>query len=290
VERILRDASNSKTKMTRLPLFTLIFGACIVGVATSIQGQNSPAPDDNEPDFIVPARPTVSNPAQFQRPGVLQLEVGYNGNFDSRESYSHETDFPLALRFAVSRRILLELDTDGPYSFRNAGSGSAGDGDMQAGVQAVLLPEKKTRPGVAFAYYIKIPTGNPNGGLGTGRVDHNFIGLFSKTEKKTTVDFNAIYLLAGNTSNNKHNSSAQGALAVTEALTKRFGIQGEISGYSRNDETPGAMLGLGVVTYQINRRAVLDGGVRFGLTPFAPRVGVVAGITFGIANLYKKHH
>src|SRR5262245_34409754 len=105
----------------------------------------APTPDD-EPDFIVPARPTVSNPAQFQRPGVLQLEFGYNGNFDSRGSYSDETDFPLALRFAVSRRILVELDTDGPYSFGNAGGGSLGDGDMQAGVQAVLLSEKETRP------------------------------------------------------------------------------------------------------------------------------------------------
>src|SRR5690242_20158399 len=34
-----------------------------------------------EPDFIVPARPTVSNPAEFQKPGVLQIEYGYNANF-----------------------------------------------------------------------------------------------------------------------------------------------------------------------------------------------------------------
>jgi len=34
----------------------------------------------------------------------------------------------------------------------------------------------------------------------------------------------------------------------------------------------------------------LDGGIRFGMTQFAQRAGIVAGITVGIANLYKKHH
>jgi len=35
---------------------------------------------------------------------------------------------------------------------------------------------------------------------------------------------------------------------------------------------------------------ILDGGVRFGLNPEAPRVGVFAGLTLGIANVFKKDH
>ena len=279
--------------MRRVALFVFLY----FSIVSTIHAQApSPTPDD-EPDCIVPARPTVSNPAQFQRPGVLQLEVGYNGNFDSRGSYSSETDFPLALRFAVSRRLLLELDNDGPYSFSNGGGANSGDGDMQTGIQAVLFPEKESRPGVAFAYYIKIPTGNPSRGLGSGRVDHSFIGLFSKTEKKTTVDFNAIYLLAGNTSDDQHNSSGQAALAVTQALTKRFGVQGEISGYSRNDQIPGAMLGLGVVT--IRSRTVASRG-RQRVCPVWPDTYLFPRLQrsasslrnnfYGIANLYKLHH
>jgi hypothetical protein len=49
------------------------------GLVAEVQAQDQSAPD--EPDFIVPSRPTVSNPAEFQKPGVLQLEVGYNANF-----------------------------------------------------------------------------------------------------------------------------------------------------------------------------------------------------------------
>src|SRR5882724_12840147 len=78
---------------------------------TSAQGNAQP----DEPDFIVPARPTVSNPAEFQRPGVLQLEFGFNANFRA-PGVSSQLDFPMALRFAVSRRVLLEFDGDNPLS------------------------------------------------------------------------------------------------------------------------------------------------------------------------------
>ena len=247
-------------------LIALLAAVCVTAFAYPIYAQTSPPPD-NQPDFIVPARPTVSNPAEFQRPGVLQVEFGYNGNFHSQGSFNTETDFPLAIRFAANRRILLELDNDSPYSLTSTRIANTGEGDMQLGIQGALLPEKESRPGIAVAYYIKIPTGNPNRSLGTGRVDHNFIGLFSKTVKKTTVDFNAIYLLAGKTSSSGHDSSGQAAFAVTQALTKRFGVQGEISGASRNDQQAGAMYTLGVVTYQLNRRVVFDSGLRFGLTP-----------------------
>lgn len=259
--------------------------------AASIYAQTSPPAPDDEPDFIVPARPTVSNPAEFQRPGVLQLEFGYNANFHASGNYKYEQDAPLALRFAVNRRLLLELDTDSPYSQKDlSGVKNTGAGDTQLGIQAVLQPEKESRPGIAFAYYIKLPTAGSAKNLGTGRVDHTFIGLVSKKVGQTTVDFNAIYLLAGRTSGNGFASSGQAALAVSQNITKQFGVQGEISGSSRNDMQSGAMFGLGVVTYQLNRRIVFDSGLRFGLTSEAPRVGVVAGITIGIANLYKKHY
>jgi hypothetical protein len=78
-------------------------------------------------------------------------------------------------------------------------------------------------------------------------------------------------------------------LAITQEIMKKFGIQGEVSGFSRNDEQNGAMFALGVATYQIGKRVSLDTGARFGLTKDAPRFGIVTGITVGIANLYKKH-
>jgi hypothetical protein len=249
----------------------------------------SASPGMDEPDFIVPSRPTVSNPAEFQRPGVLQLEFGFNSNFRAPANASEE-DFPLALRFAASRRLLIEIDLDNPLSQKVSGMRDTGVGDTQLGIQVVLQHEKETRPGIAIAYYIKLPSASETKGLGTGRVDHNFIGFISRKIGGTTVDFNAIYLLAGRTTNNGHASSGQAALAASHDLTKRWGIQGEISGFSRNDSQPGALFALGAGTYQVNRRLVLDGGLRFGLTPDAPRVGAFVGMTVGVADFYRHHH
>jgi hypothetical protein len=118
------------------------------------QSSNQTVSGKDEPDFIVPSRPTVSNPAEFQRPGVLQLEFGFNSSFHAPGGASQE-DFSLALRFAASRRILLELDLDSPLSQKVMGVRMTGVGDTQLGIQAVVNHEKETQPGVAVAYYIK---------------------------------------------------------------------------------------------------------------------------------------
>ena len=256
--------------------------AGVVGGFVKVQAQD-------EPDFIVPARPTVSNPAEFQRPGVLQLEIGYNSNFRAPGVHLQQ-DMPLALRFAVSRRLLLEFDGDSPSSQSAAGMRTTGAGDSQLGIQVVLQHEKESRPGFSLAYYVKLPTADSVKGLGSGRLDHNFIALVSKKIAGTTLDFNAIYLVSGRTTDNGHASSGQAAVAASHNVTKRVGIQGELSGYSRNDAQPGAMFALSAVSYQINRRVVLDSGLRFGLTHDAPRNGFFAGLTVGVCDLYKHHH
>jgi hypothetical protein len=273
------------TKFLAWALALLLAGA-LGGFAAKVQAQDQSAPE--EPDFIVPSRPTVSNPAEFQKPGVLQLEVGYNANFQAPGI--HQQDMPLTLRFAVNRRLLLEFDGDSPSSQTVSGVRMTGAGDSQLGIQVVLQHEKESRPGFSVAYYIKFPTADSFQGLGTGRVDHNFIGLVSKKIGGTTLDFNATFLFGGRITDNGHAWSGQGALAASHNLTRSVGIQGELSGYSRNDAQSGAMLALGAVTYQINRRLVLDSGLRFGLTHDAPRSGLFAGLTLGIGDLYKRRH
>src|SRR3989440_833497 len=158
---------------------SLLLAGAFGGFAAKVQAQDQNSSD--EPDLIVPARPTVSNPAEFQRPGVLQLELGYNANFHA-PGLRAEQDMPFALRFAASRRVLLEVDVDGFISQTTEDRKSVvGFGDCQLGIQAVLWHEDKSMPGIAVAYYIKAPTASGSKGLGTGRVDHSFIALISKS-------------------------------------------------------------------------------------------------------------
>src|SRR5438874_8816981 len=177
----LRKASSAFSRM-------LLLLVCILSLSFFARAQTpQPTPAADEPAFIVPARPTVSNPAEFQRPGVLQLELGYDANFHSRGNFTDQQDVPLALRFALSRRVLIELDTDSPFTVRDTpGMRNTGLGDTQLGVQFVLHHENPSSPGAAFAYYIKLPTASDTKGLGTGRVDNTFLALVSKTINKTT--------------------------------------------------------------------------------------------------------
>jgi len=194
----------------------LLLAGALGGFPVKVQAQDQSAPD--EPDFIVPSRPTVSNPAEFQKPGVLQLEVGYNANFQAPGIHLQQ-DMPLALRFAVNRRLLLEFDGDSPSSQTVAGVRTTGAGDSQLGIQIVLQHEKESRPGFSVAYYIKLPTADRAQGLGTGRVDHNFIALLSKKIGGTTLDFNVTFLFSGRTTDNGHASSGQAALAASHNVT-----------------------------------------------------------------------
>jgi hypothetical protein len=47
---------------------------------------------------------------------------------------------------------------------------------------------------------------------------------------------------------------------------------------------------LGALTYKANKRLVFDAGLRFGLNSDAPRVGVFAELTVGVADLYRRKH
>jgi len=240
-----------------------------------------------EPEFIVPSRPSVSNPAEFQKPGVLQLEYGYDANFRADDFRTMQRT-PLALRFAISRRFLFEVDNDNLISQTTSDNvRETNVGDTQLGLQGVVIHQTPDRPALAFAYYIKLPSASVAKNLGTGRVDHSFIALVSKKISKTTVDFNAIYLLAGRQNECGHASSGQAALALSRNVSEKFGVQGELSGQSRNDMQAGEVFALGAATYQVNRRAVFDAGMRAGLNAAAPRFGVFAGVTLGIADFYK---
>jgi hypothetical protein len=242
-------------------------------------------PASDEPDFIVPARPTVSNPAEFQRPGVLQLEYGFDSDFRATGVPSAETT-PLSIRFAVSRRLLVEFDS-GIFVSQTAPDGprTTGVSDQGLTLQGVLAHETPSSPGVAVAYSVKLPTASDEKGLGTGKFDHTVTLLVSKTLHGTTIDANAAYIAAGRQAGGGFASSGLGAVAASHGLGERFGIQGELSGSSRSDLQPGQMFALGAFTYQMNRRAVFDAGVRVGLTPDAARYGIFAGVTVGVADL-----
>lgn len=241
-----------------------------------------------EEEFIKPSRPTLANPAEIQKPGVLQVEYGYDGNFRADDFRAQQT-LPLALRYAATSRLLVEFDLGTLASETDqTGVRMTGIGDTRLGFQVVALKDTEEHPALAFAYYIKLPSASEAKGLGTGRVDHRILVLISRKFGEVDMDVNGAYLIVGREQASGWVTGGQGALSFSGQFKNGFGLQGELSGQTKDDEQPQGLFALGALTYQLNRRLQFDAGMRFGLNPDAPRFGVFAGVTVGAANLYRK--
>lgn len=258
-------------------------------VAASAQQTNvsQASEESDEEDLIVSARPGDANSAEFQKPGVLQIEYGYAGDFRSSE-FRSEQAASLTVRFAPIERLLLEFNVDTVSSQKDRfGNRETGVGDSSVGLQVLALKDTDRHPALAFAFYTKLPTADPEKGLGTGRMDYRAVVLVSKQFDKTSIDFNAAYLNVGREFRDRRASGVAAAFAVSREFDNDFGIAGEISGQSEDDMSSKGIFALGAVTYKVNRRLQFDAGMRFGLNKDAPRVGVFAGFTVGIGKPFK---
>ncbi|MDQ1559958.1 MAG: hypothetical protein QOD32_3018 [Pyrinomonadaceae bacterium] len=270
--------------------------ATTVPAAVTAVSNASPAPSSpiqqasqEEEEFIKPGRPGVANPAEIQKASVLQVEYGYDADFRGRELRTEQTA-PLALRFAASSRLLLELDLDTFKSETDEATREreTGVGDTRVGLQVVALKDTTQHPALAFAYYVKLPTASEEKGLGTGRYDHALVFLLSKKVGRFDLDFNGAYLNHGREDGEGRESGGQAAFAFSREFENNFGFAGEFSGQSLDEAQPRGVYALAAATYKVNRRLQLDGGMRFGLTPDAPRAGVFAGMTIGVADFFGK--
>ena len=235
--------------------------------------------------FIVPSRPTVSEPAEIQRKGVLQLEFGPDAEFDAKEFRNQQTT-PLELRFAALSRLLLDFFLEAVKSQVDRTDGRmTGVGDTTVGLQVVAF--KKTRyPTFAFAYHSKLPTASKEKNLGNGRIDHKAVLLINDQLGAFDLSVNAAYLNVGRKDSDRRADGGLFSVALSYKFENNFGLVGELAGQSLEFTLPRGVYPFGGVTYQVNRRLRFDAGLRFGIGAQAPRVSVVAGFVFGIADLY----
>jgi hypothetical protein len=236
-------------------------------------------------DFIKPSRPTVSEPADIQRVGVLQLEFGLDAEFDAKD-FRNQQSTPLELRFAALSRLLLSflLETVKSQVDRTDGR-MTGVGDAIVGLQVVAF-KKTGYPTFAFAYHSKLPTASKQKDLGNGRVDHKAVLLIDDQLGGIGLSVNVAYLNVGRKDSGHRADGGLFAVAISHRFENHFGLFGELSGQSLEYSLPRGVYPLGGVTYWVNPRLRFDAGLRFGIGAEAPRVSVVAGFVFGIADLY----
>jgi outer membrane putative beta-barrel porin/alpha-amylase len=264
-------------------IFILAITCLVQPAKTNAQHSSSGSPGND--DFIVPSRPTVSQPADIQRVGVLQLEFGLDAEFNAKEFRNQQTT-PLELRFAALSRLLLSflLETVKSQVDRTDGR-MTGVGDAIIGLQVVVF-KRTGYPTFALAYHPKLPTASKEKDLGNGRVDHKAVLLISEQLGGLNLNINAAYLNVGRKDSGRRADGGLFSIALSHRFENQFGLFGELSGQSLEYSLPRGVYPLGGVTYRVNPRLRFDAGLRFGIGAEAPRVSVVAGFVFGIADLY----
>src|SRR5262245_21655716 len=178
-------------------------------------------------DFIKPSRPTVSEPADIQRVGVLQLEFGLDAEFDAKEFRNQQTT-PLELRFAALSRLLLDFQLEVVKSQVDRTVGRmTGVGDAIIGLQVVAF-KRAGYPTFAFVYHSKLPTASKEKNLGNGRVDHRAVLLISDQIGGINLNINAAYLNVGRKDSGRRADGGLFSIALSHRFENHFGLFGEL--------------------------------------------------------------
>jgi len=241
-------------------------------------GRNSQVNPNDIPDQItaVPNRPTFSTTAESIQSGVFEIEYG----LEAAEGHQNINGL---LKFGMTKNLELRFGNN-PIE-RDAGV--AGRGDSGAGFKYKIFEEKSWRPTFSVLYTATIPTATAQ--VGAGAVGHSAGILFSKDFGKHHFDFNETAQWLGRPGASGFDRDYFTALAYARGVTEKWGVTGEIAGFSRtNATTPATMTIMGAATYNRSPRLIFDLGVYFAAYGNLPRAIFFSGVTYSVADLY--HH
>ena len=223
-----------------------------------------------------PGRPTVSTPATLTPVGYLQFETGVLGAEHSPD-LPNQISFNEVMKLSVNQRVELLLQTQ-PFAHSDLGTfGSNDPGDISAGVQAVLVPGTKERPTVAVSYFRRVFGGTaPDLDIGSNR--QSAIFLVSTDAVGFHIDTNAMF--NEQIQDARHRAQFGQTLSIAHALSRHFGLGGELWHFTQpfqNGHAAGFLFG---PTYTPHPNLVFDIGFNRGLTSTSTRWEVFMGFTY----------
>src|SRR3954469_5369165 len=234
-----------------------------------------------------PNRPTVADPADITQYGVAEVEYGWDRTRVASDTL--QTGLNGLLKFAVLCDLEIRWSSNSLLRISDGSSRETGAGDNWIGPQFRFYKQTTRIPSMAVIYQVKIPTANEAKGLGSGLVDHAFTFLASKDFGKYHFDYNVSAFLVRPTAGGPFDRSMQMNLASSHPLGRGFTLTGEVYGNTElNPSQPAFTSTLWAVTYAIKKRFVVDTGVDVGLSRFAPEHHVFVGLTYSIADLYRR--
>ncbi len=243
---------------------------CVAQIRAQDEGAGTPEAN--------PGRPTVSTPATLTPVGYLQFETGALYAVTSSE-FQKQLGINQVTKLTVTSRLQLLVSSE-PYSYTNGavGDASAGNnpGDVDAGLQAVVVRGEGLKPTISLSYFRVMYSGAaPDIDIGSYRRSALF--LFSEDIGQFHVDINGIF--SEQTDDRIRRAQFGQTLSISHPLG-RFTVAGELWHFTQPLTAGNAVGNLWALSYAARKNLVIDAGVDRGLTSSSTQWEGFAGFTY----------
>lgn len=184
-----------------------------------------------------------------------------------------------ALNVGIFPRFEGKLELPVVVSDPDGSSLQAGFGDVIAGLKYSIVDETPAVPAVAGAVTVRLPSGDPDRGLGEDGVDVTVLGIVGKRVEPFVLHGNVGYRFV---TADRSLDMWIVAASVEYQLNARLSLVGEALGFlpADGDQDATGRFRAGVV-YSMRDNVRLDAAVGRGFTRDSPRALVTVGVTIG---------
>jgi hypothetical protein len=270
---------------------------------------NSKADDSQIPEAN-PARPTITNPAHIPPVGYVQFEQGFLEAIRSPGGPARQFSLNQVTRLSVHPRLMLEFPTQpfaashfdpDPATSGSSATDSRDAGDLQFGVQGLLVKEAGLIPTMAVGYVRRVRAGSTpdidiggfsqsalvlvSGNLGSLHYDSNFIVSEQSSDEIRRAQYGQTVSVTGD--------------LFEERLHNKLEITGEVWHFTQPlvfvtesgfpNARSNAVGTLWALSYSARPNIILDTGFERGLTSTSTQWQAFAGLTYLLPHRLWQH-
>ena len=265
-----------------LPRWTrAVLAIAFAAVAAAVAHAQQPDQDSADPHAAQPERPTVATHAGTVAPGWTEIEMGVER--DRYQDATHGGQAPILLKIGLAPRLQLSLQAFGIVAPGGTGQGI---GDSSIGVKWRFAEHTRAGGNLALLPSIKLPTGAPEKGTGTGTTDAGLLLISSRSVNGIEIDLNVGYTRRYRSSAGTPRDAAVWTASFSGQPWGPVGWTAETFGYpslqSGSESVVALLMG---PTWEVRKFLVLDTGVIAPITGPQPRA-LYAGVTWNMGKLW----
>lgn len=282
------------TESKKWNLQSVVFACalCLVVSGTALAQQRPLVTED--PETIGAGRILLEGGVSFESDQAFPLGV-VEGDVRRLASFGVSVGISPTAEIQIDGGLLQRLDVTGrpvpvgPGRFTVADH-TSGVEDFIVATKIRLTQEGTSRPALGIRFGTKLPTADPEEGIGLGTTDFFASLLLAKTVQSVRTVGNVGLIVLGNPETPREPATTLGfGVSVARALTNAFEVVGEVNGRLTpfeklvpiGLESRAVMRLAGRYTYSMLR---LDFGVLAGFTKRDPSFGISAGATYVITR------